>query len=45
MKKKIIKKYTELMQQAEKATGRKETINWLHKASKIRSKFSEIEMM
>ena len=45
MKKKIVKKYAELMHQAEKAYGRKEAVGLIHKAAKIRSKFSEIEMM
>ena len=45
MEKKIVKKYTELMHQAQQATGRKETIGLLHKAAKLKNKFDSYEMM
>ena len=42
MTKKILqKKYAELMQEANLAEGRKETISYLHKAEKIRNKITK----
>ena len=38
MGKKIVKKYTELMHQAQQATGRKEAVGLLHKAAKLKTK-------
>ena len=38
MGKKIVKKYTELMHQAQQATGRKEAGGLLHKAAKLKTK-------
>ena len=39
MKQKLLKKkYAELIREADMAQGRKETISYLHKAEKIRSK-------
>ena len=45
MKKKIVKKYTELMHQAQKAVGRKEAVGILHKAAKLKNKFNSYEMI
>ena len=45
MQKKIVKKYAELMQQAQQATGRKETVGLLHKAAKLKTKFDGYKMM
>ena len=45
MQKKIVKKYVELMQQAQQATGRKEAVGLIHKAAKLKSKFDSYEMM
>ena len=45
MEKKIVKKYAELIHQAQQATGRKEAVGLLHKAAKIKSKFDSYEMM
>jgi len=45
MQKKIVKKYTDLMQQAQQATGRKEAVGLLHKAAKLKNKFDNYEMM
>ena len=45
MKKKIVKKYASLIQQAQQATGRKEAVGLLHKAAKLKTKFDEYEMM
>ena len=45
MEKKIVKKYAELMHQAQQAAGRKEAVGLLHKAAKIKSKFDSYEMM
>ena len=42
MKKKLLqKKYEEILEVAELATGRKETVSLLHKAEKIRSKITK----
>ena len=45
MKKKIVKKYAELIQQAQQATGRKEAVGLLHKAAKLKTKFDSYEMI
>ena len=45
MQKKIVKKYAELMNQAQQATGRKEAVGLIHKAAKLKSKFDSYEMM
>ena len=45
MEKKIVKKYAELMQQPQQATGRKEAFGLLHKAAKLKTKFDKYEMM
>ena len=45
MKRKIVKKYSELMYQAQQAIGRKEAVGILHKAAKLKSKFDSCEMM
>ena len=45
MEKKIIKKYSELIHQAQKATGRKEAVRLIHKAAKLKNKFDNFEMM
>ena len=45
MKKKIVKKYAELILQAQQATGRKEAVGLLHKAAKLKTKFDSYEMM
>ena len=39
--KKLNKKYTDLLHQASKATGRKEAVSLLHKAAKLQTKFDE----
>ena len=45
MGKKIVKKYAELMHQAQPATGRKEAVALLDKAAKLKNKFDGYEMM
>jgi len=45
MQKKIVKKYADLMNQAQQATGRKEAVGLIHKAAKLKSKFDSYEMM
>ena len=45
MGKKIVKKYPELMHQAQQATGRKEAVGLLHKVAKYKNKFDSFEMM
>ena len=45
MEKKIVKKYSELILQAQQATGRKEAVGLLHKAAKLKNKFDSYEMM
>ena len=45
MGKKIVKKYAELIHQAQQATGIKEAIGLLHKAAKLKNKFDSYEMM
>ena len=45
MNRKIVKKYAELMHQAQQATGRKEVVGLLHKAAKLKNKFDSYDMM
>ena len=45
MQKKIVKKYADLMPQAQQATGRKEAVGLLHKAAKLKTKFDIYEIM
>ena len=45
MQKKIVKKYADLMQQAQQADGRKEAVGLIHKAAKLKTKFESYEMM
>ena len=45
MQKKIVKKYADLIHQAQQATGRKEAVGLIHKAAKLRTKFENYEMM
>ena len=45
MQKKIVKKYADLMHQAQHAAGRKEAVGLLHKAAKLKTKFDSYEMM
>ena len=45
MEKKIVKKYAELIHQAQQATGRKEAVGLIHKAAKLKTKFEEYEMI
>ena len=45
MQKKIVKKYAELINQAQQATGRKEAVGLLHKAAKLKNKFDSCDMM
>ena len=45
MQKKIVKKYAELMEQAQQATGRKEAVGFIHKAAKLKNKFDNYEIM
>ena len=45
MKKKIVKKYADLILQANNATGRKEAVALIHKAAKLKTKFDNYEMM
>ena len=45
MKKKIVKKYEDLILQANNATGRKEAVALIHKAAKLKNKFDSYEMM
>ena len=45
MKKKIVKKYDDIILQANNATGRKEAVGLIHKAAKLKSKFDSYEMM
>ena len=45
MQKKIVKKYADLIQQAQKAVGRKEAVGLIHKAVKLKTKFVNYEMM
>ena len=43
MEKKIVKKYAELMHQANQATGRKEAVGLLHKAAKLKNKMLYVQ--
>ena len=45
MQKKVVKKYAELIDQAQQATGRKEAVGLLHKAAKLKTKFDNYEMI
>ena len=45
MEKKIVKKYAELIHQAQQATGRKEAVGLIHKAAKLKTKLDSYEMM
>ena len=45
MKKKIVKKYADLILHANNATGRKEAVALIRKAAKLKSKFDSYEMM
>ena len=45
MEKKIVKKYAELMHQAQQADCRKEAVGLLQKAAKLKTKFDNYEMM
>ena len=45
MKKKIVKKYAELMNQVPQAAGRKEAVKLIHEAVKLKKKFAEYVMM
>ena len=45
MQKKIVKKYADLILQAQLATGRKEAVGLIHKAAKLKTKFDQYEMM
>ena len=45
MQKKIVKKYAELMHQAQQTTQRKEAVGSIHKAAKLKTKFDNYEMM
>ena len=41
MQKKIVKKYFDLMHQDQQATGRKEAVELIHKAAKLKTKFDK----
>ncbi len=45
MGKKIVKKYAELMHQAQEATGIKEAFRLLHKSAKLKNKFDSYEII
>ena len=45
MNKKIVKKYADLLLQANNATGRKEAVALIHKAAKLKTKFEKYETM
>ena len=45
MEKKILKKYAELMHQAQQAIGRKEAVGLIHKAAKLKTKSDNYEMI
>ena len=45
MKKKIVKKYDDLILQANNATGRKEAVALIHKAAKLKIKCDRYETM
>ena len=45
MQKKIVKKYADLLRQAQQATGRKEAVGLIHKAAKLKTKFDSYEII
>ena len=45
MKKKIVKKYADLILQANNATGRNEAVGLIHKAAKLKTKLDSYDMM
>ena len=45
MKSKIVKKYAELMHQAQQTTGRKEAVGLIDKAAKLKTKLDQYNMM
>ena len=45
MEKKITKKYSDLLVQANNSTGRKETLSLIKQATKLKNKLDEYEMM
>ena len=45
MKKKIVKKYADLILQANNAVGRKEAVGIIHKAANLKIKLDKYEMM
>ena len=45
MGKKIVKKYTKLMHNAQQATGSKEAVRLIHTAAKLKTKVDNYEMM
>ena len=45
MQKKIVKKYADLIHQAQQASGRKEAVGLIHKAAKLKNKFDNYEIM
>ena len=45
MEKKIVKKYADLIVQANNATGRKETLSLIKRATKLKNEFDQYEMM
>ena len=45
MKNKIVKKYADLILQANNATGREEAVGLIHKAAKLKTKLDNNEMM
>ena len=45
MGKKIVKIYAELMHQAQQANGRKEAVELINKAAKLKTKLDNYEMM
>ena len=45
MQKKIVKKYADLIRQAQQASGREEAVGLIHKAARLKTKFDNYEMM
>ena len=45
MKKKIVKKYADLILQANNATGRKEAVGLIHNEANLKTKFDNYEMI
>ena len=45
MEKKITKKYSDLLVQANNSTGRKETLSLIKQATKLKNKLDEYEML